>query len=90
MIREKYGLEKGFVIEMCGTPSPKSPVDWWSQCEIAWPGFLREGSQKAMEERMAFMVQQTYDEGDVQEAHRLEGRREEMRRVRRVRERRAA
>ena len=56
MIREKYGLEKGFVIEMSGTPSPKSPVDWWSQCEIAWPGFLREGSQKAMEERMAFMV----------------------------------
>ena len=63
MIREKYGLEKGFVIEMSGTPSPKSPVDWWSQCEIAWPGFLREGSHKAMEERMAFMVQQTYDEG---------------------------
>ena len=56
MIREKYGLEHGFVIEMSGTPSPKSPVDWWSQCEIAWPGFLREGSQKAMEERMAFMV----------------------------------
>ena len=63
LIREKYGLEKGFVLEMSGTPSPKSPVDWWSQCEIAWPGFLREGSQKAMEERMAFMVQQTYDEG---------------------------
>ncbi len=63
MIREKYGLENGFVIEMSGTPSPKSPVDWWSQCEIAWPGFLREGSQKAMEERMAFMVQQTLDAG---------------------------
>ena len=63
MIREKFGLEKGFVIEMSGTPSPKSPVDWWSQCEIAWPGFLREGSQKAMEERMAFMVQQTFDAG---------------------------
>ena len=63
LIREKHGLDKGFVIEMSGTPSPKSPVDWWSQCEIAWPGFLREGSQKAMEERMAFMVQQTYDEG---------------------------
>jgi SNF2 family DNA or RNA helicase len=63
LIREKYGLEHGFVIEMSGTPSPKSPVDWWSQCEIAWPGFLREGSQKAMEERMAFMVLQQLDEG---------------------------
>jgi hypothetical protein len=38
-------------------------VDWWSQLEIAWPGFLREGSQRAMEERMAFMVQQSYDSG---------------------------
>ena len=89
MIREKYGLEKGFVIEMSGTPSPKSPVDWWSQCEIAWPGFLREGSQKAMEERMAFMVQQT-GRRRVQEAHRLEGRRAEVRRVRRDARGRAA
>ena len=63
LIREQYGLEHGFVIEMSGTPSPKSPVDWWSQCEIAWPGFLREGSMKAMEERMAFMVLQQFDAG---------------------------
>jgi hypothetical protein len=63
MIREKHGLEKGFVIEMSGTPSPKSPVDWWGQCEIAWPGFLREGSQKAMEERMAFMVLKQMEDG---------------------------
>ena len=63
MIREKYGLEHGFVIEMSGTPSPKSPVDWWNQCEIAWPGFLREGSAKAMEERMAFMALKQVDQG---------------------------
>jgi SNF2 family DNA or RNA helicase len=63
LIREQFGLERGYVIEMSGTPSPKSPVDWWSQCEIAWPGFLREGSMKAMEERMAFMVLQQFDEG---------------------------
>ena len=62
MIREQYGLEHGYVIEMSGTPSPKSPVDWWSQCEIAWPGFLREGSAKAMEERLAFMVQQSLED----------------------------
>ena len=60
MIREKYGYD-GYVIEMSGTPSPKSPVDWWSQCEIAWPGFLKEGSAKAMEQRLAFMVDQTYE-----------------------------
>lgn len=31
MIRDKYGLD-GYVIEMSGTPSPKKPTDWWSQC----------------------------------------------------------
>jgi len=54
-------LENGYVIEMSGTPSPKTPIDWWSQCEIAWPGFLREGSAKAMEARMAFMVDQKFE-----------------------------
>jgi hypothetical protein len=29
---------------MTGTPAPKSPLDWYSQCEIACPGFLAEGS----------------------------------------------
>ncbi len=61
MIREKWGVEHGFVIEMSGTPSPKTPLDWWSQCEIAWPGWLREGSAKAMEARLAFMVDQKYE-----------------------------
>lgn len=49
-IREKHGME-GYVIEMSGTPSAKKPSDWWSQCEIAWPGFLREGSLHAFEQR---------------------------------------
>jgi len=62
LIREKYGYE-GFVIEMSGTPSPKTPMDWWSQCEIAWPGFLKEGSRQAMETRLAFMVDQQFDDG---------------------------
>jgi SNF2 family DNA or RNA helicase len=62
LIRQKYQFE-GYVIEMSGTPSPKKPTDWWSQAEIAWPGFLKEGSVKAMEQRMGFMVQQTFDSG---------------------------
>lgn len=57
MIREKYGMD-GYVILMSGTPSPKSPVDWWSQCEIVWPGFLREGSPKALEQRLAILEKQ--------------------------------
>ncbi len=61
-IREKFNFD-GYVIEMSGTPSPKSPLDWWRQCEIAWPGFLREGSYKALEQRCAFVVMHQYDEG---------------------------
>ena len=34
LIRQHHGF-KGYVIEMSGTPSPKTPVDWWSQSEIA-------------------------------------------------------
>jgi hypothetical protein len=61
-IREAHGFD-GFVIEMSGTPSPKSPLDWWKQAEIAWPGFLREGSPKSLEDRLAFTVVQQYDAG---------------------------
>lgn len=62
LIRETY-LYDGFVILMSGTPSPKSPTDWWSLCEIAWPGFLREGSDKALERRLAFLTKCEYDSG---------------------------
>lgn len=60
MIREEHGMN-GYVIEMSGTPSPKRPTDWWSQCEIAYPGFLKEGTPKAMEKRMAFMKELQLD-----------------------------
>jgi SNF2 family DNA or RNA helicase len=62
MVRDTHGFE-GYVIEMSGTPSPKSPLDWWAQSEIAWPGFLKEGSIKAMEQRLAFLKQQKFDAG---------------------------
>ncbi len=54
-IRTDWGLE-GYVILMSGTPSPKSPVDWWSQCEIAYPGWLKEGHPSSFEKRLAFIV----------------------------------
>ncbi len=62
LIREFHGFD-GYVIEMSGTPSPKTPVDWWAQAEIAWPGFLREGSPKALEQRLAYMADKEYDSG---------------------------
>lgn len=61
-IREAYG-RKGYVIEMSGTPSPKSPVDWWSQAEVAWPGFLREGDMKSFERRLGVFVEKETSQG---------------------------
>lgn len=51
-IRKEWGFD-GYVIEMSGSPAPKSPVDWWSQCEIAQPGFLREGDINKLKKRLA-------------------------------------
>ena len=62
MIRDRYGME-GYALLLSGTPAPKTPCDWWSPCEIAWPGFLKEGSTRAMEQRLAYLVEQTYDAG---------------------------
>jgi SNF2 family DNA or RNA helicase len=50
-VRKEYSYE-GYVLLMSGTPSPKSPVDWWSQAEIAWPGFLREGTADTFKFRL--------------------------------------
>lgn len=52
-IREEHG-NNGYVGLMSGTPSPKSPADWWSQAEVAYPGFLREGDYKAFQFRLGF------------------------------------
>lgn len=42
---------------LSGSPAPKSPVDWWSQAEIACPGFLVEGDQNKFRSRLAVIKQ---------------------------------
>lgn len=42
-IRDDWGWD-GYVILMSGSPAPKAPTDWWHQCEVAYPGFIREGT----------------------------------------------
>jgi len=64
LIRYKHGYS-GYVLLMTGTPSPKTPVDWWAQCEIAFPGFLAEGSDKAFRARLAFMRQREFGTGGI-------------------------
>ena len=44
-----------YVVEMTGTPAPKSPTDWYSQLEIAQPGFIKEGDHHKFKERLAIV-----------------------------------
>ena len=48
-----------YIILMSGAPAPKSPEDWWKQCEIACPGFLKEGHPIAFKNRLALIVKET-------------------------------
>jgi len=53
-IRAEWG-DKGYVILMSGTPAPKTPVDWWHQCEIACPGFIKEGNIHSFKNRLCIV-----------------------------------
>jgi len=54
LIREQHG-HSGYVFALSGSPSAKAPSDLWSQAEIVYPGFLREGSIHEFEKRYAIM-----------------------------------
>ena len=51
-VREEYG-ERGYIVLMTGTPAPKSPLDWYWQCEVACPGYLKEGDVNKLRRRLA-------------------------------------
>jgi len=51
-IRAEWGND-GYVLLMSGTPAPKSPLDWYSLCEIAYPGFIKEGDLFKFTNRLA-------------------------------------
>lgn len=53
----------GYVILMSGSPAPKSPADWWSQCQTARPGFLREGNIYKFQNRLAIVKQEEGSDG---------------------------
>lgn len=42
MMRREYG-DDCIIVDMSGAPAPKDPGDWWHQCEVLQPGFVREG-----------------------------------------------
>ena len=53
-IREEYGYEC-LVGLLSGSPAPKSPADWWSLCEVACPGYIREGHINVFRQRLAII-----------------------------------
>src|SRR4051812_33675917 len=53
-VRKEWGFN-GFVIEMSGSPAPKAPTDWWHQCEVVQPGYLREGTIDKCKKRLAII-----------------------------------
>ena len=67
-IREDWGQD-GFVIEMSGTPAPKSPADWWNLCEVACPGFIREGNPNKFRQRLAVIEMKESIQGGVYPQH---------------------
>ena len=58
-IRELYGYN-GYIILMSGAPAPKVPVDWWHQCEIACPGFIKEGTKAKFQKRLGIVTQEDF------------------------------
>lgn len=51
-MRDHWG-DDCYIVEMSGSPAPKSPLDWYSQCEIACPGYLKEGDIYKYQKRLA-------------------------------------
>jgi len=63
-VRTEWG-DEGYIIEMSGTPAPKTPVDWWHQCEVAQPGFLKEGNPNKFKKRMCIIEERESISGGV-------------------------
>lgn len=59
----KDWAELGYVILMSGSPAPKSPMDWWSQCQVPAPGYLREGNFYKFQERLAIVQEMEGTDG---------------------------
>lgn len=63
-VRQDWG-DNAYVVLMSGTPAPKSPADWWHQCEVACPGFLKEGDIFKFRNRLGVIVQKESITGGV-------------------------
>lgn len=68
-MRTEYGDDGCCIGELSGSPAPKSPLDWYSQAEIAQPGFLYEGNFHLFKERLAIVEERERYEGGGKYPH---------------------
>lgn len=52
---EDHGENDSIIILASGSPAPKSPTDWWHQCEVAKAGYLKESSEVKLKKRLAII-----------------------------------
>ncbi|HPT70859.1 MAG TPA: DEAD/DEAH box helicase [Candidatus Cloacimonadota bacterium] len=64
IVRSKYG-DRGHIYLMSGTPAPHNPCDWWHLCEIACPGYLKEGNIQKFRNRLAIIEERESLSGGV-------------------------
>lgn len=63
-MRKEHG-DEAMIILMTGAPAPKDPCDWWSQCEIARPGYIKEGHVNKFKARISLQKEQKNAIGGV-------------------------
>lgn len=56
-MRKDWG-DKARIVILSGAPAPKAPTDWWHQCEILCPGFLKEGDVHKFDRTLSWLEQQ--------------------------------
>lgn len=48
-------LDWFYILNLTGTPAPKTPTDWWHQIEVLQPGYLIEPNEGALQRRLSLI-----------------------------------
>jgi SNF2 family DNA or RNA helicase len=59
-----YAEKTDIVIMMTGTPAPKNPLDWYSQIDMLYPGWITEGNIHKFKNRLAITEKVDLSEDD--------------------------
>ena len=64
-LAELVRSKDGYVFLMSGSPAPRNPCDWWHLCEVACPGYLKEGNIMKFKNRLAIIENRESISGGV-------------------------